>query len=202
MFEDQLRQRDCWIQKLVDGYDFYEFINYLKQGISISEPSEAQAASGNELIGKVRLIDENFDLHADLKQQLWVRVENRSCKTIQTTYEEPIFVSYHWYLQNGDAYQFEGARTPLPHPIPPGQQIEMAVNVVPPKEPGIFKLMVTLVHEGRYWMEEKGLEVHLFDCVVHDYDGSGLARQATSVFEQLREALAQNSTRGEGAHRH
>lgn len=202
LLEHQLQQRDYWIRKLVDGYDFREFINHLKHGIPIPDSIDIQAASKNDLFGRVQLIDENREFHADLKQKLWVRVENYSCKIIQSTPEEPVFASYHWYRQNGDVYQFDGVRTPLPHPIPPGQQIEMAVNVIPPSEPGSYKLMVTMVHDGRYWMEEVGLEVHLFDCVVHDYDGRGLTRHATSVFEQLVEALSHNSTRGEDAHRH
>lgn len=196
LFERQLQQKYYWIQKLVDGYNFHEFISQLKLGISIPDSSDIQATAKNDLVGRVQLIDQNLEFHADLKRKLWVRVENRACKTIQTTTEEPVFASYHWYRNNGDVYQFDGVRTQLPYPIAPGQQIEMAVNIIPPAEPGIYQLMVTLVHDGHHWMEEVGLEVHLFDCVVHDYDGSGLTRHAASVFEQLVEALSPYVNRG------
>jgi len=66
-----------------------------------------------------------------------------------------VLISYHWLPGQGDkAVVPEGARTPLPHDIAPGETFTVNnVKVVSPKEPGSYRLQLTLVHERVVWFE-------------------------------------------------
>ncbi len=48
---------------------------------------------------------------------------------------------------------WDGERTPLPHLLPPGQDLLAAVTVTPPGQPGVYRLTIDLVDEGRRWFD-------------------------------------------------
>ncbi|WP_081193746.1 hypothetical protein [Halomonas sp. BC1] len=186
---DCRQTKDMWVDRLLNGYDFNQFIQDLKHSnVEVSATAPDLPAASPDVIGSIQVVDSNLALHAGLKRQLKVRIVNNQADTFQTTPEEPLFVAYHWYTANGEVYEFNGVRTSIETPIAPGQTLEMAIQLTPPAEPGDYQLMVTMVYEGRYWMEEVGLSVQRLGMTVQDYDGRGLSRHALSIFKQLQAA--------------
>lgn len=188
-YKDSQKQKDFWVERLLQGHSVEDFISQLQSNQSQEETEDSsREAPNSETIGKLRIIDENLNLHAGLKRKLLIRLKNYTEKPFETTPEEPVFVAYHWYRANGDIYELDGVRTPLPSPLNPNQKLEMQMNLTPPAEPGEYQLMATMVHEGRCWMEDIGLDVQRFNMTVQDYDGRGLSRHAFSIFKQLHAA--------------
>ncbi|WP_412851516.1 hypothetical protein [Ectothiorhodospira shaposhnikovii] len=184
--------RESWIERLVEGHCAHAFIHQLKHGQVIPEAkSTPEQEQPPEAMGRLRVIDDNLTLHAGLKRKLRIRIENFTDRALQTTPEEPLYVAYHWYRADGEVYEFEGERTPLPQPAVPGTRMEMAMKLMPPDEAGEYRLMVTMVHEGCCWMEEAGMDVHVLNFTVQDYDGRGLSRHALSVFKQFQAVEAE-----------
>lgn len=183
--------KEQWIEGLIAGYCVETFIRDLKGGKFLAEQAPAHERIPNkQIVGEIRVIDENLTLYAGLKRKLMVCVHNYSNQIFQTTPEEPLFVAYHWYRDNGEVYDFDGVRTQLDSPVAPAHRIEMPMTLVPPAEPGEYELMVSMVYEGRCWMEDVGLRAYRLKTLVHDYDGRGLSRHALSVLKQLRVAEA------------
>ena len=77
---------------------------------------------------------------------------NRSWRT----WAPPILASYHWLDPTGVVVVQDGARTPLPRPIAPGDTCEMTLRIDTPAKPGRYLLAVDLVEEGVTWFSEAG----------------------------------------------
>ena len=60
-------------------------------------------------------------------------------------------LSYHWRNLDGSVLEWDGARTPLPAPLAPGQQIQLAATVRAPPTPGRYYLQFEPVREHRRW---------------------------------------------------
>lgn len=68
-----------------------------------------------------------------------------------------VLISYHWLpLQGENAIIYDGERTGFPHNIAPGETVAVQINILPPKDPGQYRLQLTLVQEGVTWFESKG----------------------------------------------
>lgn len=67
-------------------------------------------------------------------------------------------VAYHLLDSTGNAVVFDGARTPLPSTLEPGEAVEVDLRVVAPGEPGAYVLEVDLVQEGVAWFGARGSE--------------------------------------------
>jgi hypothetical protein len=65
-----------------------------------------------------------------------------------------VAVSYHWQDDRGKAAVFEGARTFLPHDLPPGAAAQLTAHVLAPTLPGRYRLCLTLVQEGAIWFDQ------------------------------------------------
>jgi glycosyltransferase involved in cell wall biosynthesis len=88
-----------------------------------------------------------------------VTVENRSGFDWNPGDSQPVQLAYHWLSLAGDAVVYDGARTPLPGPIPSGSSGSARVRVHPPGLPGRYVLAIDLVQEGVRWFE--------VDCRLH-----------------------------------
>lgn len=188
---DSHQVKTYWQEKLLAGHDINQMLDCLKQGHTtlVEDASHDVGMQEDEAaLGWLNVIDDNLTLHAGLKRKLLISLKNNTDTPFETTPEKPVFVAYHWYHVNGDVYEFDGVRTALENPIDPGHTAELRINLTPPAEPDDYQLMVTMVHEGRCWMEETGLDVQQLNCTVQDYDGRGLSRHALSIFKQLQAA--------------
>jgi hypothetical protein len=68
----------------------------------------------------------------------------------------PIHLSYHWMSADEDVYlHFDGARTPLPRDVAPGETISVNAIVRAPEQPGNYRLQWDLVHENVTWFDRK-----------------------------------------------
>ena len=82
---------------------------------------------------------------------------NDGSATWRSRGEDGLQLSYHWLDTRGNAIAWDGARTPFPRPIPPGETIELAAPVVAPRPPGRYVLRFDLVEEHRFWLSEVGI---------------------------------------------
>ena len=76
-----------------------------------------------------------------------------------------VFVAYHWF-RDDRLVVWDGARTPLPRDLRPGNRATLSMRVAAPHEPGSYVLMVTLVHEQVAWFEQKGAATIVRNVVV------------------------------------
>lgn len=176
-----------WIERLIEGYDFSKMLDSLKHDRPLPlDESTTQGAESPFSFGTLTVIDEDMEFHADGRRKLWVSLENHSISTWETTPETSLFAVYHWYDEHGTPYEFDGKRTPLPKPLPPGGALSFEIDVISPSVPGQYRLMATMVLEGQYWLEDKGLNVSQIPLEVLEYDGDGLTRHARDLYDQLK----------------
>jgi hypothetical protein len=92
-------------------------------------------------------------LTAGEQQTLDVRVRNLGNATWRwgEDAEPEIRLAYRWYASNGATVTPEGLRTPLPADLRPGESTLVPVHVVAPVAPGVFRLVIDLVHEHVRW---------------------------------------------------
>jgi hypothetical protein len=69
-----------------------------------------------------------------------------------------VSVSYHWLPATGDnPVVFEGARTPVPTDIAPGQSFtNNSIYVLAPSSPGSYRLQMTMIQEMVAWFDQQG----------------------------------------------
>jgi hypothetical protein len=95
-----------------------------------------------------------------------VSVENAGTATWRTSDEAGVRASFHWLDMLGSPIVWDGPRTPLPHPVAPGERIELELDVTAPRSPGEYRLAFDLVEEHRFWFAEVGATPLEVDVVV------------------------------------
>jgi hypothetical protein len=87
-----------------------------------------------------------------------VTLENRGRLAWRSDQAPPFLVSYHWLLAGSrHVVQFNGARTPFPGVVEPGQRVTVRAAVVAPATPGWYDLVWDVVHEHRAWLSTEGV---------------------------------------------
>jgi hypothetical protein len=85
-----------------------------------------------------------------------VTLHNDGLMTWEAAGVLPIHLGYHWMSATEDTYlDFDGARTPLPHDIAPGETVSVDALVRTPEEPGRYRLQWDMVHENVTWFDRK-----------------------------------------------
>jgi hypothetical protein len=82
---------------------------------------------------------------------------NAGAATWRSRGADGLQLSYHWLDRRGNAIVWDGLRTPFPHPVAPGESIELEAPVVAPRPPGGYVLRFDLVEEHRFWLSEVGV---------------------------------------------
>jgi hypothetical protein len=85
-----------------------------------------------------------------------VVIENAGTATWRSHGLDGVQVSFHWLDPLGNPIVWDGPRTPLPHAVAPGEQVELELAVTAPRPPGAYRLAFDLVEEHRFWFEEVG----------------------------------------------
>jgi hypothetical protein len=85
-----------------------------------------------------------------------VAVENAGTATWRPQPSGGVRASFHWLDQLGNPIVWDGPRTTLPHPIAPGETVELELDVTAPRPPGAYRLAFDLVEEHRFWFAEVG----------------------------------------------
>ena len=68
---------------------------------------------------------------------------------------DEVALSYHLTRGDGAMVVFEGLRTPLPRSLAPGESYDLQLRVAAPSQPGTYRLVPDVVHEGVAWMNER-----------------------------------------------
>jgi hypothetical protein len=85
-----------------------------------------------------------------------VRLENAGSATWRSHGKAGIQAATHWLDPLGNPIVWDGERTAFAGPVPPGAQVELALNVVAPRPPGAYRLAFDLIEEHRFWFAEFG----------------------------------------------
>lgn len=89
---------------------------------------------------------------ADERRDVPVTVTNTGRLTWDSQGDPPFFLSYHWLEPELDrVVKFDGERTAFDRPVAPGTSATVRATVWPPGQPGAYRLMWDVVHEGRLW---------------------------------------------------
>src|SRR4029079_11304167 len=89
-----------------------------------------------------------------------VVLENAGGATWRSRGADGLQVSYHWLHTHGNAIVWDGTRTAFPHPVAPGETIELDLPLDAPRPPGRYVLRLDLVEEHRFWLSEIGVPPH------------------------------------------
>jgi hypothetical protein len=81
-------------------------------------------------------------------------VHNGSDRHWESAGPNPINICYHWLDEDWSMVVFDGKRSKLPEGgIPPGDSAEVEIAILPPPNPGLHRLHLTLVEEGICWFD-------------------------------------------------
>jgi GT2 family glycosyltransferase len=83
-----------------------------------------------------------------------VEVRNGSQHTLASTLPNPVHLCYHWLHTDGGFARFDGRRSALLPPLPPGAAAVYPVAVTAPGAPGRYTLRLALVQEEVRWYDE------------------------------------------------
>lgn len=97
--------------------------------------------------------------YADLPVMIRVRLQNTGTITWPNSGPNPINLSYHWLDAHGTVVDYDGVRTPLPEPLPPGGVVELDLPAEPPPGPGQYLLMLDMVEEWVGWFSAQAIDV-------------------------------------------
>jgi hypothetical protein len=85
-----------------------------------------------------------------------IRLENAGSAPWRRRGRDTVLVSYHWLDLLGNPIFWDGARTPLPRRVEPGETLELDVTVAAPRPPGSYRLAFDLLEEFRFWFQDVG----------------------------------------------
>ena len=88
-----------------------------------------------------------------------IEIENPTSRWLTSGRPNPVNISYHWFDRGaGETLVFDGLRTALAVPIPPGARRPALVGVMAPDRPGAHSLRLSLVQEGVRWLDEPEMQ--------------------------------------------
>jgi hypothetical protein len=85
-----------------------------------------------------------------------LRLENAGTATWRSRGKLGMQLAYHWLDPLGNPIVWDGIRTSMPHPIVPGEVIELDVPLLGPRPPGPYTLAFDFVEERHFWFAEIG----------------------------------------------
>jgi hypothetical protein len=106
--------------------------------------------------GKLQVISSPQRLKASEKIWIDISVLNASDTLWSATGKHPVRFAYRWVDQNENIAEMEAERTPVVGgAIKPNEQFRTHLLIQAPPEPGKWKLLPTLVHEGVCWFDQQ-----------------------------------------------
>lgn len=78
----------------------------------------------------------------------------RSQPNVKNIYQ--VNLSYRWKDSKGRVLVADGARTPLPRDLAPGETVQLKMNITAPGRAGRYILNATMLQEGNAWFDDKG----------------------------------------------
>lgn len=94
------------------------------------------------------------EVDAGVAFQVAVDVQNDSGQTLGSFPPYPLHLSYRWLAPDSDTpFPLEGVRTALRPTLLPGSRGAYAMHIIAPKDPGRYRLRLTLVQESVMWLD-------------------------------------------------
>jgi hypothetical protein len=88
--------------------------------------------------------------------QARVVLENAGSATWRARGGTGVRLAYHWLDPLRNPIVWDGDRSLFPHPVAPGETVELEVPLAAPRPPGSYVLSFDLVDEHRFWFAEVG----------------------------------------------
>lgn len=118
--------------------------------VSVSETkgwSEAVKVTATDYGPKFLTSDTPPEMNASKRVQVNLSLQNTG---VETWTKAEYAVGYHWYSLDGLEVQWDGAKTPLPADVKPGEQVAVKASVTPPSYDGQYYLVWDLA-QGDKW---------------------------------------------------
>ncbi len=99
------------------------------------------------------------EMYVDGRYQMTVTIRNRSPEVWRgqrLAGAGVVMLSYHWLDRWGNMHQLLGLGTPLPQDLEPGEAVTIESTVIPPTAPGVYRLEIDLMGDGRGWFSRHG----------------------------------------------
>ncbi len=96
------------------------------------------------------------ELRAGTSGPARLALENAGSAPWRSRGESGVQLSYHWLDDRGNPIVWDGPRTAFAAPVPPGERVEVELELAVPQPPGPYRLAFDLVEEFRFWFEEIG----------------------------------------------
>ena len=110
-------------------------------------------------IGAITVLGGLKQLKAGETIEITVQISNQSQEVWYGYGDHPVLLSYHWNNHDGTNHTYDGIRTKLLEPeFTPGEILEQNLSVMVPNDKGPARLLLTMVQEGVYWLEDKGFQ--------------------------------------------
>jgi hypothetical protein len=139
--------------------------------------SSSQEKSGGNLQGDdSALITTRADglrAHEGGNAEVDLRLKNTGKNEWSSRGRNPYLLSYHLLDETGKALKFENARTSLPRPILPGEEIELAIRVKAPLDKGAYLVEIDIVREGLAWFKDSGGRTLVLPLLVEERQRPG-----------------------------
>jgi hypothetical protein len=133
-------------------------IHRLRQvrGLEPAEPMERLPAGVDETAFRIAL-------HAQLPRnarvgeilEFEVRIENNSACELASNQPHPVHLAYHWLAEDGAIAVYDGLRSEVIPPLPPGTSRHYFMRVQLPEIAGTYQLQPALVQEGVRWLDRR-----------------------------------------------
>jgi len=104
---------------------------------------------------------------------------------------DAVRISYHWFRSNGSIAVWDGQRTSMTQPVPPGGSASVSAVVVVPQAPGRYRIQFDLISGGSGWFSEQGWSAPTISITVGRTASRLFAAHVSPV--QLPEVLSAHS---------
>ncbi len=93
-------------------------------------------------------------------------IHNLGNNIFRSLLPHPINISYHFIDEYDNLVVFDGLRTSINNPISAGEKKEFQIKIKTPEKPGRYVLKVSLVQEGRFWLDDVSIIIPLNISVI------------------------------------
>lgn len=97
---------------------------------------------------------DSINTFSNKKFKLHITLKNNGKERLVSLPPYPVHISYHWLKTDGTCEIFDGLRTGILPALNPKEQRDLQVDIVAPQEHGEYKLLIDLVQEGCFWLQE------------------------------------------------
>jgi len=112
-----------------------------------------------------------------------LRLKNAGKKEWSSRDRNPCLLSYHLLDEAGKVLRFDNARTSLPRPVRPGEEIELSIRAKAPLDKGNYLVEIDLVREGLAWFKDSGSRTLVIPLLVEERQRPGETSFESSVPE-------------------